>query len=63
MKFGQRLMTYRERALALFPAGSNGQTISVTHHYAKHGKYLISLFWTDPTGPGNSATMSISVKT
>jgi hypothetical protein len=45
----------------LFPAGSNGQRVSVTHLYADHGNYSISLFWTDPTGPGNSATMSIVV--
>jgi PKD domain len=44
-----------------FAAGSNGQRVSVSHLYRKAGAYTIQFFWTDPTGPGNRATLAVGV--
>jgi hypothetical protein len=44
-----------------FPPGSNGRLISVTHRYRDEGSYTIQLFWTDPTGPANQATLPVTV--
>jgi hypothetical protein len=52
---GTPTQTYR------FPAGSSGRRVSVTHRYRDDGTYAIQLFWTDPTGPGNQATLAVTV--
>jgi hypothetical protein len=44
-----------------FPPGSNGLRVSESHRYREAGSYAIQLFWTDPTGPGNQATLNIVV--
>jgi len=45
-----------------FAAGSDGRRITLTHRYRDDGSYTIQLFWTDPTGPGNQATLPVSVR-
>ena len=45
----------------VFPAGLNGRKIAVWHWYKHPGSYTIHAFWTDPTGPGNSADLAATV--
>jgi hypothetical protein len=45
----------------IFPPGSNGQRVSVSHRYGDEGNYTIALSWTDPIGPANHATLAVTV--
>jgi hypothetical protein len=46
----------------IFPPGSGGQRVSVTHRYLHEGNYTIALSWTDPVGPANQATLPVAIQ-
>jgi autotransporter-associated beta strand protein len=44
-----------------FPAGSNGQTVNVTHRYRDNGDFTINLLWRDQHGGFNTGTLAVHV--
>ena len=45
----------------IFPPGSNGQTVAVTHRYLDNGNFNVFAAWHDQHGGGNSATLPVMV--
>jgi hypothetical protein len=45
----------------VYPAGSNGQVVTLTHSYANNGTYTVHASWHDPHGAGNSADLQVEV--